>query len=600
MPTWETVLLEYQNKAEALHASLLQTQAAQTRFAVLTAGLIALLVIGMVGFTWREATSWIPPLLLTCAAAWSGRRFSRFRQESFKLSRLRRMYESGVDRLNGHWAGKGATGDEFSRDRHLYERDLNILGQASMFELLCTARTGLGKRRLAGYLLDLPERDETLARQDAVRELASRQDLREKSCLLGSYSSQDSEWEPFHRWQEARPVEASRWLPWIMLVNSCAIIPMIVIPWAAGPGNGLWAVVAPFLALAVVLQAAFGFALRGRIQPALEGLRAIGHEAELFRRGLELLEAQQFRSAKLTGLVESVKGASGAVRRLERIIRAVAECNKEWFYGPSRLLLLHAQLALAGERWKVRHSRELTVWLEAWAEFEALNSLGGYAHEHPEDVFPEIAENATAFEASALGHPLLPEGACVRNDVELDGDRRFYLVSGSNMAGKSTFLRTMGVNAVLASAGAPVRAERARISSFAVCASFSVADSLAEGKSKFMAEVERLRETLLLTGGGKPVLFAIDEILSGTNSRDRRVAAESFVRALIAGGAVGALSTHDLALAEIADDPALRGSNVHMESSDPADPFAFDYVLKPGVSTHSNALAIARLAGVAL
>jgi DNA mismatch repair ATPase MutS len=169
------------------------------------------------------------------------------------------------------------------------------------------------------------------------------------------------------------------------------------------------------------------------------------------------------------------------------------------------------------------------------------------------------------------------------------------------MAGKSTLLRTIGINAVLASAGAPVRALRARVSSFAVCASISIVDSLGEGKSKFMAEIDRLRETLYAaTSGPKPVLFVIDEILSGTNSRDRRVVAESFLRELIAAGAIGALCTHDLALAEIAEYPGLAGSNVHMESSDLADPFAFDYILKPGVSTHSNALAIARMAGVAV
>jgi DNA mismatch repair ATPase MutS len=221
-----------------------------------------------------------------------------------------------------------------------------------------------------------------------------------------------------------------------------------------------------------------------------------------------------------------------------------------------------------------------------------------------------MLDGITEFEAVGLGHPLLRESVCVRNDVHLGAvhlimARKFYLVSGSNMAGKSTFLRTLGINAVLGSAGAPVRAPRARQSSFAVCASISIVDSLGEGKSKFMAEVDRLRETLRAAASGpKPVLFAIDEILSGTNSRDRRVAAESFLRALIGtnatgAGAIGALSTHDLALAEIAEDPDLGGSNVHMESRDPSDPFAFDYLLKPGISTHSNAVAIARMAGVA-
>jgi hypothetical protein len=388
-------------------------------------------------------------------------------------------------------------------------------------------------------------------------------------------------------------------VPWILFVNSCMIVPLILIPWAAPPGAGLWTVAAPFLLAALVLQSVCGLLLRNKVRPALEGIRSIGHEVELFRQGLELLEGQQFQTLKLARLVKSVKCAGGAVRQLERLIHAVEQC-KDWFNGASRVLLVRTQVALAVERWKTRHAEDLKIWLDAWAEFEALNSLGLYAREHPEDVFPMVVDGVTVFDASALGHPLLPAGVCVRNDVHLDSARRFYLVSGSNMAGKSTFLRAIGINAVLAAAGAPVRALRARVSCFAVCTSVSVTDSLAEGKSKFMAEVERLRDTLRSGEGAKPVLFVIDEILSGANSRDRRIAAEQFLRALIATGAIGALSTHDLALTEIADIPKLGGANVHMESHDPSDPFAFDYLLKPGVNTHSNALAIARLAGVAV
>ena len=373
-------------------------------------------------------------------------------------------------------------------------------------------------------------------------------------------------------------------------------------PWLAAPGAGLWTVAAPFLLALAPVQIGLAFLLRPRVRPVLDRNRRIGHEINLFWRGLALLEAQSFRSAKLRELAKRVKGASVKVRKLDRLIQAaVVQCNKEWFYGPSRMLLVDTQLAIAIERWKARHGENLRAWLDAWAEFEALNSLAGYAHEHPDDVFPEILEGEAEFEATGLGHPLLQEDTCVRNDVHLNGSHKFYLVSGSNMAGKSTFLRAVGINAVLGSAGAPVRASHARQSSFAVFASVSIADSIREGKSKFMAEVDRLRETLhMATSGRKPVLFVIDEIMGGTNSRDRRTAAESFVRALVGAGGIGALSTHDLTLTEIAADQELGGSNVHMESRDPSDPFAFDYVLKPGVSTHSNALAIARMAGVAL
>jgi DNA mismatch repair ATPase MutS len=190
--------------------------------------------------------------------------------------------------------------------------------------------------------------------------------------------------------------------------------------------------------------------------------------------------------------------------------------------------------------------------------------------------------------------------ACVRNDICWDDARRFYVISGSNMAGKSTLLRTIGLNLVLAYAGAPVCAERMTASRLAICASIAVQDSLLNGKSKFMAEMERIKLALNVPSEEGPVLFLVDEILSGTNSKDRRMAAEAILRALLQQGAVGALSTHDLALTELAELPELAGANIHMGSRIDSDPMDFDYLLKPGITNQSSALAIARLAGVAV
>ena len=291
-----------------------------------------------------------------------------------------------------------------------------------------------------------------------------------------------------------------------------------------------------------------------------------------------------------------VRNGSKSVRKLERLLDALNERNKEWFYGPSLALLIGTQLCMAIEHWRIKHGADLRVWLDAWAEFEALNALANYSYENPGNIFPEFSSE-TKFEAEALGHPLLSGASCVRNNLQFNRDSRFYVVSGSNMSGKSTLLRAIGLNAVLAFAGAPVRARALRLSRLSVCASLSVVDSLLNGKSKFMAEMDRLRQTIQTAVEGEPVLFLIDEIFGGTNSRDRRVAAEAVVRTLMDQGAVGALSTHDLALGEIAGSE-LRGLNVHMCSRDGSDPMDFDYRLKPGVTSEANALAIARMAGV--
>jgi hypothetical protein len=594
----QTALVEYQNRLQQLQSGLSQASETQLRALVLLGvSLSIVLLLSVAAYSKRTAPAWLPPLFLA-PAAWSLRRFFQIRRKSVDLSRLQRFYETGLDRLTGDWPGRGASGEEFVPAKHLYARDLNLFGAGSMFELLCTARTQVGRRRLASYLLDLPDKDETLARQEAVRELEPQADLREQICLLGQYRFQSCDWGPFREWLESAAIAVPRATPWILPAISGALALMVLVPWLAPVNAGLWTRVAPYLFSLALVQIGFAIWLRPKARALLDRARGIAGELTLLRAGLALLEAQSFRSPKLQKLSGRVAGAAAAVHSLDRLVRAIDQCNKEYFYHVSRTLLVNTQFALAIERWKIRRRADLETWLDAWAEFEALNALAGYTHEHPEDVFPEMLEGGPEFEAAGLGHPLLPEVACVRNDVHLGHAQRFYLVSGSNMAGKSTFLRALGINAVLGSAGAPVRARQARQSSFAVCASVSMVDSLAEGKSKFLAEVERLRDTLRAASGPKPVLFAIDEVLSGTNSRDRRVAAELFLRALIDAGALGALSTHDLALAEIAEDPSLGGSNVHMESRDPSDPFAFDYLLKRGVSTHSNALAIARMAGV--
>jgi DNA mismatch repair ATPase MutS len=206
------------------------------------------------------------------------------------------------------------------------------------------------------------------------------------------------------------------------------------------------------------------------------------------------------------------------------------------------------QLSIAIEQWRAEHGEALRAWLEAWAELEALNSLACYSYENPEHIFPSFSSD-TCFEARALGHPLLPRASCVENDVALSADSPFYVISGSNMSGKSTLLRSIGLNAVLAMAGAPVRASFLRMAKMSVFASLSIVDSLLTGKSKFMAEVDRLR-LAIEAAPNQPVLFLVDEIFSGTNSRDRRIAAEAVVRTLVDHGAIGALATHDLALTE--------------------------------------------------
>lgn len=533
----------------------------------------------------------IPPVLA------SGRRYRRSRRARYQKSRLDRFYRRALDRIRGNWVGSGATGEEFIDPAQVYARDLNVFGEGSLFELLCTARTAVGERGLAGFLLKLPPIEEIRERQEAIRELRGRVDLREQIALLGEFEFLESKWETFHEWLRSPALSFSR----LVRIGAFLTSSLIAILFLGGmSGLIAWKMAAMGILPLVAIHSVVGLIFRRRVNRMAGWLHPISAETRVLREGLRLLEATGFQSAGLRRLAELVRGSAKSVGTLERLLNALNERNKEWFYVPSLLLLLGTQLCMAIEDWRKKNGAALQIWIEAWAEFEALNALANYAYENPEDPFPEFTSEEPAFEAQQLGHPLLPNDSCVRNDVDLNGDCRFLVVSGSNMSGKSTLLRSIGLNAVLANAGAPVRARRLRLSRLSICASLSVVDSLLNGKSKFLAETDRLCQTLESATGETPVLFLIDEILSGTNSRDRRIASEAVVRTLIDRGAIGALSTHDLALGEIAESKQLRGRNMHTGSRDGGGPLEFDYLLKPGVTQEANALEIARMAGVPL
>jgi DNA mismatch repair ATPase MutS len=238
------------------------------------------------------------------------------------------------------------------------------------------------------------------------------------------------------------------------------------------------------------------------------------------------------------------------------------------------------------------------MWLETVGELEALAALGGYTYEHPADVFPEFVDRAPCFEAKGLAHPLIPRERAIANDLQLNHALQLMIVSGPNMAGKSTFLRGIGVNAVLAQSGAPVRAVSLQLSPLAVTASICVLDSLEGGISRFYAEINRLKQIMDLTSGPRSVLFLLDELLSGTNSHDRLIGTRSFVTKLVERGAVGLVSTHDLALTAIPQEIGPQAINCHFEDHLEEGKLRFDYKLYPGIVQTSNALSLMRSIGL--
>jgi DNA mismatch repair ATPase MutS len=317
---------------------------------------------------------------------------------------------------------------------------------------------------------------------------------------------------------------------------------------------------------------------------------------------LARLERERFTSPHLVALRAALEEAGRAPSRriaeLQRLVELRDSVRNQIFAPLAGLTLWTTQVAMAIEAWRTAHGAAVARWLRAVGEMEALGSLASRHFEHPEDVFPELLPAGPHFEAEGIAHPLLPERTAMRNDVRLDAEQRVLLVSGSNMSGKSTLLRSVGVNLVLALCGAPVRARRLVVSPLALGASIRVHDSLQAGESRFYAEIRRLRQIMDLARDRPPLLFLLDEVLHGTNSAERRVGAEAIVRGLLERGAVGLLTTHDLALAEIAVTLAPAARNVHFEDHLEDGRIAFDYRMRDGVVTRSNALALMRAVGL--
>ncbi|MEY4940860.1 MAG: hypothetical protein RIQ93_2595 [Verrucomicrobiota bacterium] len=576
----------YQARVIELKTSLDAAELRKGGALALAVGSLAL--CGFLAFRFPLASP--APLL---AAIFAGRRYFAARDEATRIDNLRGFYLRGIDRMEHTWHGTGQSGEDYREDGHLYDHDLHILGSGSLFELLCTARTEIGRRRLAEFLLRPASADEARARQAAVQELRGNTPLREAMVALGTHEFSNVETQSLQK-RIAMPGETFPAALRPLLQLSSGILTLLLLTGLTALIS--WPVLFTYIAPLLGLHALIGLALHERVRPILHSGRDLSPEISILGQGLSLLAAQKFTSVKLAALVERASAAPASLRVLERITYWMREREKDLLYGVSLYLMLGTHLAVLMEQWRARHAAVLPEWIDAWAEFEALHAIATYAHEHPADVFPEFTA-ATTFDAESIGHPLLSPETCVPNSVRFDAGTRFWIISGSNMAGKSTLLRSIGTNAVLALAGAPVRAASLTLAPFQICASISTADSLLEGKSRFMAEVERIRDTLAAASSG-PVLFLIDEIFSGTNSHDRRIAAESLIRALLNAGAVGAVSTHDLALTEIALIDGLHGDNIHMCSRSDEDALDFDYRIKSGVNRQSNALAIVRLAGV--
>jgi hypothetical protein len=513
-------------------------------------------------------------------------------QRFLRAQAAERVYLRGLDRLEGRWAGTGRDGSSFL-EHPSYAGGLDLFGPASLFELLNTTRTEIGEQTLAGWLREPASLDDVRARQAAVAELQPMLDFREDVAVLAAESPVGAT-DALATWAVSTPV---RFNPAVRaLLTACAIVSValavlgildvISLEWLVG-----W----------VCLESLVATMWRRAFHRVVHGIEIPDHALGLLAALLARLESARFASPRLAELHQTLLTAgalpSARIARLRRLVSWVDSTHNLLFAPIAFVLLLRPLLAIAIDRWHAAYGPAVGAWLRVVGEFEALMALSTYAFERPDDPFPDLAGDGPVYEAEGLGHPLIAHGG-VRNDVVLGGaGPRVIIVSGSNMSGKSTLLRSVGVSVVLGLAGAPVTAKRLTLSALLLGATLHVEDSLQAGHSGFFAEILRIRTIADAAHGTTPLLFLLDEILHGTNSHDRRIGAEAIVRALTARGAVGVITTHDLALTEL---PArLDGAvNWHFEDRLVDGKMIFDYRMRPGVVAHSNALALMRAIGL--
>ena len=515
-------------------------------------------------------------------------------------------HEQGERRAARDWGSLPTPATPPIPPEHPYAHDLAIVGRASLLQLLDVTSPAPGRTTLLDWMLSsTAPPDEIAARQAAVRELAAHDALR---IELGTLARSVGHVSPaivsrFVAWCEKPPWLLERpALVWAVRVITLVTVSSLVLAVAGLLPHAVW-----------LLAATAGFSLTLSVRHRAGTLLDLP-DIELgtlhaHREMLGRIAAAEFRAPRLVELGARATAHGGAERQLRAAERMVA-------WGEARRSpMLHAALqwllawdvhvAAALERWRRDAGAFARDWLMALGEVEALAALATLAHEHPSWTFPALSGDGTrALEAAALGHPLLPDATRVANDVRIGPRGTFLLITGSNMSGKSTLLRAVGANVVLAQAGGPVCAASFHAPVVALHASLRVEDSLEEGVSRFMAELLRLRAIVGAARSAppsRPVLYVLDEILHATNAAERRIAAASVIGHLLDAGAIGVVTTHDLALAS---EPGLAGSaatahfSERFERSGASTIIRFDYRLRPGLATSSNALALLDLMGL--
>ena len=488
------------------------------------------------------------------------------------------------------------SGAEYQDRDHPYSYDLDIFGKSSLFQYMCRTTSKPASDLLAEYLKQPASVEETALRQEAVTELKPMIEWRQKMMTYG-YSNETEVSDPhaLEQWMQSddyfsRPMR----LRIISLILSAVTLTTIILVVTGLPASLL----APVLTIDFI----YYFVHNKKITKLHLQVSRSSDLLKTYASIIGLIENEKFSSSKLTGMqsvFNSDTSASESIRRLSKLVSNLDSRLNVLVSIPLNLLFfndIHCCLALEG--WKRDHSDSTTTWFASMAEFEVISSVANMAFNHPDWVMPKVVPEYFTFRAEDAGHPLIPHSRRINNDIEISGKGKAVLVTGSNMSGKSTFLRTCGVNTVLALAGAPVCAKSFTVSHMNVYSSMRIADSLEENISSFYAELRRLHSIITVAENDPKVFLLLDEILRGTNSNDRYTGSVALIKQLTGYDTVTMVATHDLRLTQLTEELPGRIDNYHFDVKVSGEELFFDYKLTPGVCASFNATLLMKKMGI--
>ncbi|NOT52251.1 MAG: hypothetical protein HOP10_13340 [Chitinophagaceae bacterium] len=515
------------------------------------------------------------------------------------LNRLLKINQTEIDALDHHF-NHLPDGSHHKPETHDYANDLDIFGRASLFQYINRTTTQQGGLLLSHWLLSPAEKEKILQRQQAVKELASQTEWRQQ---LQSYGIEEgvtfSTQQKIENWlaEPGHFINKPIWkiLRFLFPVMSCTALILHIVDII--PASIFYPLVLLFLVISLGISK--------MIMPAYIELNKIAPQLGSLSKSVNWIEKKEFRSSLLLQLKDKYQSPSGTssqtIRRLKKILDMLdIRLNPLVFLPLNTFFFWDLQQAFALEKWKANNKNNISNWFDALAKMECLSSIATLSFNHPHWVFPAFSNDAGVFIAEKLGHPLLPKDKMVDSSFSTSGIGQLNLITGSNMAGKSTFLRSVGVNIVLAMMGGPVCAYSLTLSHMKVMSSMRVSDNLEESTSTFYAELKKLKEIIEAVNRNEKVFLLLDEILRGTNSADRHAGSKALIQQLIHHKAAGLIATHDLELAKLTNEFPDQIHNYHFDVQVANDELYFDYKLKRGVCQSMNASLLMKKIGIEL